>query len=190
MYDWGGGTIEMNEVFAWLWRCQFARVRFLVCVLAVTLAAIMSPLEALAQGAATAKKAPSVTPPSANPHCVPPSSLPLLSWWPGDLNANDIQDGNPGALSGGTTFTAGKVGPAFSFNGTGAEVVIDKTSSSNLKIMPGNFSIDAWVKIEFNPVTVPQNSRVIFSNYAGVPSYGLFITYQNKAAFTFRPSGL
>src|SRR5450432_893929 len=35
--------------------------------------------------------------PQAQGHCVvPPSGL--ISWWPGDGNANDIQDGNTGTL--------------------------------------------------------------------------------------------
>lgn len=46
---------------------------------------------------------------------LPPAGL--LSWWPGDGNADDIIGSNNGALVGGVTFTAGEVGQAFSFDG-------------------------------------------------------------------------
>lgn len=48
--------------------------------------------------------------------CTPPPDG-LISWWPGDGNANDIIGSNNGALVGGATFTAGEVGQAFSFDG-------------------------------------------------------------------------
>ena len=56
---------------------------------------------------------PSFLPP---PVCVnPPSGL--VSWWPGDDNANDIKGSNNGTLQNGATFAAGKVGQAFSLDG-------------------------------------------------------------------------
>src|SRR5262249_14080018 len=53
----------------------------------------------------------------------------LVSWWPGDGNANDIQDGNNGTLQGGATFAAGKVGQAFSFDGASGSVVVPDSPS-------------------------------------------------------------
>ena len=42
----------------------------------------------------------------------------MVSWWPGDGNANDVQGGNHGMLSGDATATAnGMVGQAFSLDG-------------------------------------------------------------------------
>jgi hypothetical protein len=55
--------------------------------------------------------------------CIQPP-LGLISWWPGDGNANDIQDGNNGTWQNGVTFAAGKVGQAFSFNGNSQYVNI------------------------------------------------------------------
>jgi hypothetical protein len=43
--------------------------------------------------------------------CVQPPSG-LVSWWPGDGNAEDIVDGNDGVLQNGATFADGKVGQA------------------------------------------------------------------------------
>ena len=74
--------------------------------------------------------------------CVQPPAG-LVSWWPGDGNTNDIIDGNPGTLLGGTTFTTGKVGLAFSFDGVDDFVRVP--DAENL----GNFSaltVDGWIK--------------------------------------------
>jgi len=73
--------------------------------------------------------------------CVPPPEG-LVSWWPGDDNADDIADGNNGALVGGATFAAGKVGQAFSFSGPGDSV--NMGSPVNLQLQ--DFTIDAWIK--------------------------------------------
>ena len=71
----------------------------------------------------------------------PPANM--VSWWPGDSNALDIQGGHNGSLEGGATFAPGKVGQAFSFNGTSAYVsVLD-----NANLYPsGSFTVDAWIK--------------------------------------------
>ena len=47
----------------------------------------------------------------------------MISWWPGDGYAFDIQGVNNGTLQGGATFTAGKVRQAFNFDGVNGEVV-------------------------------------------------------------------
>jgi len=75
--------------------------------------------------------------------CTPPPSN-MVSWWPGDGSANDIQGGNNGTLQGGATFTAGKVGQAFSFSSDGDGVVIPHTNNLNLQ-SPG-FTADFWMK--------------------------------------------
>jgi amino acid permease len=41
----------------------------------------------------------------------------LVAWWKAENNANDSVGGYNGTLYGGTTFTSGKVGQAFSFDG-------------------------------------------------------------------------
>jgi Peptidase family C25/Concanavalin A-like lectin/glucanases superfamily len=66
----------------------------------------------------------------------------LVSWWPGDGNANDIQDGNQGTLMNGATFATGKVGQAFSFDGV--DDVITVPASTNLG-MTSAYTFDAWV---------------------------------------------
>ena len=59
----------------------------------------------------------------------------LVSWWPGDGNADDIVGGNNGALVGGTSFAAGMVGQAFDFDGDGDSVDIPN---------PENYDFPTW----------------------------------------------
>ena len=75
------------------------------------------------------------------PPCTPPPSN-LVAWYPGDGNANDIQGGNNGVLQGGVTFAAGKVGQAFSFNGSDGQVVVPHNANQNGGTA---ITIDAWV---------------------------------------------
>jgi len=78
------------------------------------------------------------------PVCTPPPPN-MVSWWPGDGSASDIQGGNNGTLLGGATFAAGKVGQAFDFNGVNGEVSIAHTSALNFG-HNDSFSVDAWLK--------------------------------------------
>ena len=63
--------------------------------------------------------------------CVTPP-MNLVSWWPGDGNAMDIQGTNGGTLRNGATFAAGEVGQAFSFNGSNQDVSIGDPDSLKL----------------------------------------------------------
>jgi hypothetical protein len=74
-----------------------------------------------------------------------------VSWYRAENNANDSQGSNHGTLQNGTTFTAGKVGQAFSFDGIDDVVSITDNPTLNPS---GSLTIEAWV----NP-----NSNVTFS---------------------------
>jgi hypothetical protein len=69
--------------------------------------------------------------------CIAPPSN-LISWWPGDGNANDVWDSNPGT-SYGATFATGKVGQAFSFDGLDDYVV-----NPDYSTMPFPKSFSFW----------------------------------------------
>lgn len=43
----------------------------------------------------------------------------IVSWWPGDGNANDLAGGLNGTVQGGVSYSAGEVGQAFNLDGTG-----------------------------------------------------------------------
>jgi concanavalin A-like lectin/glucanase superfamily protein len=80
---------------------------------------------------------------AAQPACVSPPAG-LVSWWPFDGNANDIQGTNHGKLQNGATATAtGKVGQALSLDGVDDYVAVSDAASLHLQ----DFTIDAWIKI-------------------------------------------
>jgi len=67
----------------------------------------------------------------------------LVSFWPGDSNANDVQDGNTGVLENGTTFASGKVLAGFFLDGV--DDWVDVGNALNLRVSSGDFTVDAWV---------------------------------------------
>jgi len=75
----------------------------------------------------------------------------LLSWWRAENDASDSAGTNNGTLLGGATFAAGKVGSAFSLNGTNAFVAVSNSAWLN---PAGAFSIELWIKAslqQFSP---------------------------------------
>jgi Lysyl oxidase/Concanavalin A-like lectin/glucanases superfamily/Immunoglobulin domain/Immunoglobulin I-set domain len=71
-----------------------------------------------------------------------PAPSGVVSWWPGDGNANDIIGGNNGTLQGAAVASApGVDGPAFSFNGTTSYVSIPDSPA----LRPTNLTVEAWV---------------------------------------------
>jgi concanavalin A-like lectin/glucanase superfamily protein/carboxypeptidase family protein len=77
-----------------------------------------------------------------------PAPVGLTAWYPGNGNTFDIRGGNDGALQGGAGFAPGKVGQAFSLNGTNAFVQAP-TSPGNDPTTAG--SIEAWVYFNQRP---------------------------------------
>ena len=77
----------------------------------------------------------------------PPAGL--VDWWPGQGNANDIAGANNGTLSGGASFTSGKVGQAFSFDGIKGTVIVPDSTSLRLT---NQLTIEAWINARtFSP---------------------------------------
>ncbi|MDQ6860382.1 MAG: plastocyanin/azurin family copper-binding protein [Verrucomicrobiota bacterium] len=74
------------------------------------------------------------------PCVAPPSGM--VAWFPGDGSPRDIQNANNGVLENGATYAAGKVGQAFSFNGTTSDVLVADSAA----LQPTTqITIDAWV---------------------------------------------
>jgi hypothetical protein len=102
--------------------------------------------------------------PAATPTCVPPPAG-MISWWPGDGNANDIRGLNDGTPHGDATFAAGKVDQAFSFDGNGDYVDVGDVD------LPGTFTIDAWI----NPDSLPAPQTAIIEKRGTFTSYRLTV---------------
>ena len=65
----------------------------------------------------------------------------LISWWPGDGNADDIVDSNPSTAYG-ATYATGMVSQAFSFDGVDDLVMVP--DAANLK--PAQLTVDFWMR--------------------------------------------
>jgi hypothetical protein len=74
----------------------------------------------------------------------------MVSWWPGDGNAEDIQGGHNGVLMNGATFASGEVDQAFQFNGGSERVFIADSPSLAITV---SLTLDAWV----NATSTPPN---------------------------------
>ncbi len=97
--------------------------------------------------------------------CTPPPAG-IVSWWPGDGNANDIIGGNNGTLQGGIAYAAGEVGQAFSFNDTNAAVFVPASASLNVGAGSG-FTLEAWIK----PIEVTNSTPIFEWNVGNGTSY-------------------
>ncbi len=75
--------------------------------------------------------------------CVPPPSD-MVSWWPGDGDADDIADGNNGTLENGAKFADGMVDQAFEFDGV--DDYVEMPDSPSLDLVGTDFTIDFWLK--------------------------------------------
>ena len=66
----------------------------------------------------------------------------LVSWYCAEGDATDSAGDNDGTLLNGATFTAGKVGQAFLFDGMDDQVSIPHRADQN----PGSaFTVEAWI---------------------------------------------
>jgi hypothetical protein len=90
------------------------------------------------------------------PSVAPPSGL--ISWWKGENNANDQLGINNGTLMNGATFAQGKVGQAFSLDGSDDYVQVSDSPSLNIGV--GDFSLHLWV----NYAVVKTGDYVLLPN--------------------------
>lgn len=119
--------------------------------------------------------------------CVQPPAG-LVSWWPGDGNADDIKGANNGTLQDGATFAPGIVGQALAFDGIND--YLDVPDSATLD-MTTELTIGGWV--------MPSQSKLhrLITKWGvpGVRSYNIdigadgqvfFYTSSNGSNFFFR----
>jgi len=67
----------------------------------------------------------------------------IVSWWPGEGNANDSIGTNNGTLMGGASYAPGEVGQAFLFDGSSGYVLIP--DSQSLDSFVTNITIELWI---------------------------------------------
>jgi hypothetical protein len=69
----------------------------------------------------------------------------LVSWWTGDLSAEDRVGANPAILQNGTSYTAGEVDQSFYFDGVANYISIP--ASTSLDVGPGEgLTIECWIR--------------------------------------------
>src|SRR6266480_600238 len=68
----------------------------------------------------------------------------MVSWWRGEGDAVDTQDGNDGTFNGTPSYGSGEVAEAFSFNGNAANYV-SVPPNTNLDLTA--FTVDAWIYV-------------------------------------------
>ncbi len=90
--------------------------------------------------------------------CIRPGSG-LIGWWQAEGNPNDSAGPYSGMAIGGVTFNGGKVGQAFSFNGTNSSVQIPYSSG----MATPAFSVEAWI----NPSPTPWWQNWVFGQAYG-----------------------
>jgi hypothetical protein len=93
----------------------------------------------------------------------------LVSWWPGDGNAEDIQNGNDGTLQNDAGFAPGQVGQAFSLDGMDDHVFVGNPINLQLQ----DFTIDAWIKL--NTLALAPTSCPLIVTY-GQGGYGFGVS--------------
>lgn len=89
-----------------------------------------------------------------------------ISWWRGENDAQDSIGTNHGTVNT-ATFTAGKVGQAFNFNGTNTHVLVPNSAT----LQPQNLTVDAWVYPRTVGTYNDAQGGIIFSKDS---SYALF----------------
>ena len=108
----------------------------------------------------------------------------LVSWWPGENNANDNVGTNNGTLAGGVTFATGYVGTAFNFDGNNGSVIVADSSSLRLT---NELTLEAWVNVR-----ALQQSQAVIGKIGGAGgNNGYQLTLQNDAmaAYFNSPGG-
>lgn len=110
--------------------------------------------------------------------CVAPPSG-LVSWWPGEGNANDVKGTNQGT-SHGATFVPGEVGSAFGFNGVDSYVQVNDSSSLDIT---DALTIEAWIKPnEYDP-NEGQSVVTKLGGRTAERSYTMFLDQTGKIYF-------
>ena len=110
-----------------------------------------------------------------------PAPANIVSWLPGDGNADDIVGTNHGLLINGATFAPGKVGQAFSLTKSSLQYVNMGNDASLHLSSGGDFSMEAWVN--FN--TVGGDMSILDKMHSPVNGDGWRLLKQGDNRFWF-----
>ena len=114
----------------------------------------------------------------------PPAGM--ISWWSADGHTTDIVDGNHGILSGDATYsTEGKVGAAFSFDGTGDFVLVPDSPSLNIT---GDVTVDLWARrTSFGSTNAYMAMKGgVTGQSAGTMAYALYFDHTHRLLGGFK----
>lgn len=124
------------------------------------------------------------------PSCVrPPSGI--VAWWPGEGSADDLLKNSPGVMQNGVSFTTGKVGQAFQFDGTDDFILV--ANQQPFDFGAGPFSIAVWVQTlagrAFNEHIVSKGDLWVGGDdyvlWVGAGDYG----YDGRVLLQYRDPG-
>ncbi|MGB5012725.1 MAG: LamG-like jellyroll fold domain-containing protein, partial [Pyrinomonadaceae bacterium] len=105
--------------------------------------------------------------------CVPPQCAETpanqVTTFKAENNANDSQGTNNGTANGGVTYASGKVGQAFNFGDTSANVSVPDSPS----LRPDSFTIEGW----FNFTGYSNEFRSLLNKPSADPSYSSYSLY-------------
>lgn len=100
---------------------------------------------------------------------VPPTGL--VSWWPGEGNANDLNGANNGTLPNGASFSPGHTGQAFNFTGYGDSLPGEYVSVEDDETLNSpEITVEGWFLLRQRPQGVRLGGTdqfVLASKYSG-----------------------
>jgi YVTN family beta-propeller protein len=108
----------------------------------------------------------------------------LEAWWRADGNANDVIGGNNGMLRGGTSFATGKIGQAFSFDGSTGFVQVPNSPLGDFG--SADFSLALWVNfsaVRSGPVSQLPNVFIGKDEGAGLRNKWVFFLADGGLSF-------
>jgi hypothetical protein len=125
---------------------------------------------------------------SDNAACLlPPAGL--VSWWPGEGNAEDQMGANPGVVMNGVTFVPGMVGLAFSFDGS-LVFVSDGESDREGLLYPNDVAGLNQAGVYLRAFGVGSNSLEFLPNLQLIdPNAQIFTTSDQLVEFFGGPTG-
>ena len=110
-----------------------------------------------------------------------PDPTGLLSWWPGEGNANDIAGAQNGTLQGNAGFASGEVGQAFSFDGTNSYVQVpDAPGLDGFSQM----TLEAWVKLGEPNTNATGTKFIVSKSDAASQTTGAYALYYGQGLLT------